>query len=225
MFVSRGSKHKCSSLIKVIAVAGLMISVTACGSLGGDSKETPPAPTATVRATQDPGASPTVESNASTAVPLTTAESSPAYIASPAASPAATDPSATPLNETLVTSIIEVVVSAVAVPGTPVVVSTPALSTPVAAGTPSAALTVTSCEPNDVPQFTGNGAEYVVKEDLNFRVGPGSDCDAIGNLLVAGTQVTVISDPVVREGDTTQWVQVSIDGEIGWVSLEYISPA
>ena len=63
-----------------------------------------------------------------------------------------------------------------------------------------------------------------MKEDLNFRVGPGSDCDAIGEPLSQGIHITVVSDPVVREGDPERWVQVNIDGQIGWVALDFIEP-
>lgn len=64
----------------------------------------------------------------------------------------------------------------------------------------------------------------MVTEDLNFRVGPGSDCDAIGDPLAQGAHLTVISDPVAREGDPARWVQVNVDGQIGWVAQEFIEP-
>ncbi len=233
MLRTRDFRLKSSSVAKCVVGVVLMVSLTACGSIGGDSKETPPAPTATISPTQVPGASPTVELSAatSTPLPLVTLEPSPAIAASAAASPATTSSSNTPSNESIVTSIIGVITTSIANSGasgaasTPVGDSTPTAATPMSEATPVSALSVTSCQPDEVPPFTGTSAEYVVTEELNFRAGPGSDCDPIGVPLEAGTQLTVISDPVVREDDTTRWVQVSVDGEIGWVSLEFISPS
>lgn len=85
-------------------------------------------------------------------------------------------------------------------------------------------MTVASCEPPQVPPFTGTNPNYVVMEDLNFRVGPGSDCDVIGDPLSQGVRLTVTSNPVVREDSPDRWVQVNVDGQIGWVAEEFIEP-
>lgn len=85
---------------------------------------------------------------------------------------------------------------------------------------------VTSCAPKSIPPFTGNSANYVVKEQgLNFRAGPGTDCDTLGDPLDANTPVTVLSDPVTRKGETSQWVEVQINGQDGWVATDFIAPA
>jgi uncharacterized protein YraI len=86
---------------------------------------------------------------------------------------------------------------------------------------------VTSCAPEDIPPFTGENPSYVVLEDLNFRAGPGSDCDIIaGDPLVAGVGLTVRGGPVVREGeDELQWLQVEVAGVTGWVAADFVAPA
>lgn len=83
-----------------------------------------------------------------------------------------------------------------------------------------------SCTPNTIPPFTGNSPDYVVQaQGLNFRAGPGTDCDALGDPLDSGTAVTVLSDPVLRKGDTTEWVKVEVNGQDGWVAASFIAPA
>lgn len=222
------SKLRPSSVMRAVAAVGLLISVTACGSLGGSSKETPPPPIATVWATQQSEASATA---AATPELFPTMESTPVTVASPVASATATvtatlavtPAGATPNVQSVLTDILAGMPSTSA--ATPVAgASTPSQMATPSASTPVAALTVTSCEPNEVPQFTGTKPDYVVKEDVNFRVGPGSDCDVIGDPLSQGVRLTVISDPVVREGDPARWVKVNVDGQIGWVALEFIEP-
>lgn len=86
--------------------------------------------------------------------------------------------------------------------------------------------TVDSCEPDDVPEFTGDVDAFVVVENLNFRTGPGVGCDPVSDaLLESGTELTVTSDPVVRDGEGTEWIRVEVEGEEGWVATEYIEPA
>lgn len=236
------SKHRFSSLMRAVAAIGLLVLVTACGSLGGDSKETPPPPTATVWPTQQPEIPATAVSTP--AASSSTVESSPVTMASPAASPAApttVPPTATTVaaeaggatpNALVLPTEAPTEVAPTTNAATPALnastpvssLATPAAATPVAASTPAAALIVTSCEPNEVPQFTGTNPDYIVKEDLNFRVGPGSDCDAIGDPLAQGVHLTVVSDPVAREDSPDRWVQVNVDGQIGWVALEFIEP-
>lgn len=91
--------------------------------------------------------------------------------------------------------------------------------------TTAEAVTVDSCEPDDVPDFTGDSAEFLVVENLNFRTGPGSDCDLIGDsVLESGAEIVVTSDPVLRDGEETEWVRVEVEGEEGWVAAEFIEP-
>jgi SH3-like domain-containing protein len=97
-------------------------------------------------------------------------------------------------------------------------------STP--SGNPSSeAVTVDSCEPENVPEFTGESDAFVVVENLNFRSGPGSDCSLVReDVLISGLEVRVTSDPVVREGDDSEWVRIEVDGQEGWVATEFIEP-
>lgn len=88
-----------------------------------------------------------------------------------------------------------------------------------------ATVTVDSCEPEVVPEFDGDTDAYVVVDNLNFRTGPGVDCDPIGeSVLESGTALTVTSEPVIREGEDTEWVRVEVEGQEGWVSADFIEP-
>jgi hypothetical protein len=114
-----------------------------------------------------------------------------------------------------------------AVGSTPVAVASPPASpvsgTPVAAAQPPV---VNSCDIADVPAFTGEGTTYVLNVDLNFRAGPGSDCDIIGDgPLGEFSDVEVIGGPVIREGDDTpEWVQVQVGEQTGWLAWEFLEP-
>ncbi len=242
------SKRSLLFWVKALLTVTVLMSVTACGSLGGGSKEKPTAaPSETVLATQQLEASPTAHVLAGTPVLASTGASTPEAAQQTStqsvSTPASLQPNpgnsvsvvATPHAANGIPTVVTAQRSGATPSGvassTPAGVSTPVSgSTPGVAGTPAnaaspvAALTVTSCEPDAVPQFTGNNPDFVVKEDLNFRSGPGADCVTIADMLSPGVQLTVVSDPVVREGETTRWVQVNVDGQIGWVALEYIEP-
>lgn len=87
---------------------------------------------------------------------------------------------------------------------------------------------VDSCDVVEAPPFSGDSADFVTAEEVNFRLGPGSDCDTLlDGPLTIGIAVTVLSDPVVRSDDPDgiEWVQVDVDGEIGWIATEFIEPA
>lgn len=103
--------------------------------------------------------------------------------------------------------------------------ATPAeIASPDADVTPDSAV-VESCNPEDVPEFTGDTETFVVVENLNFRTGPGVDCDPVGeSLLESGASLTVTSDPVVRDGEDTEWVRVEVEGQEGWVATQFIEP-
>lgn len=77
-----------------------------------------------------------------------------------------------------------------------------------------------------MPAFSGENDQYVTTTDLNFRTGPGSDCDLIDDqVLATGTEVTILSDPVERDGDESLWVQIEADGQEGWVSADFVEEA
>ena len=84
---------------------------------------------------------------------------------------------------------------------------------------------VDSCSPDAIPPFEGDNPNFVTTVDLNFREGPGEDCDQIGDPLGAGRDVVVLSEPVTREGEDQEWIQVEVDGETGWVAAQFIEPA
>jgi len=107
---------------------------------------------------------------------------------------------------------------------TPAVAGASPAASPSAA-TPAAALTVTSCEVPDVPPFTGDQTVFALTTDVNFRTGPGADCDmALETPLGAFQQVEVIGGPVIRQDDRSEWVQVDVQGTQGWVSFEFLAP-
>jgi hypothetical protein len=113
-------------------------------------------------------------------------------------------------------------------PGTPGLVITeetvPAQEVDLAAIEPVA---VDSCEPGDVAPLLDGAVTYVTNSNVNFRTGPGSDCETIGDgPLGPSLPVAVISAPVVREGEEDfTWVQVEINDITGWVVLDALDPA
>jgi hypothetical protein len=88
-------------------------------------------------------------------------------------------------------------------------------------------VTVTSCDPDNVPAFAGEVTDFLTVTDVNFRAGPGTDCDLVVDIPIgANNSVTVLSGPVVREGEEDfTWVQVQIVDDIGWIVLDSIEPA
>jgi hypothetical protein len=103
-----------------------------------------------------------------------------------------------------------------------------ASASPAASPAGTGAVKVDSCDVVDAPPFSGGDENQQVTEELNFRVGPGADCDpAFDAPLEVGTDVVVLSDPVVRSDldDGTEWIQVEVDGETGWVAAEFVEPA
>jgi hypothetical protein len=82
---------------------------------------------------------------------------------------------------------------------------------------------VESCEVDEYPPFTGTDATRVTAIEVNFRVGPGTDCEAIGEPLASGTTVEILSDPVVRDGaPELSWVAVSVEGTEGWLATDFL---
>jgi hypothetical protein len=87
-------------------------------------------------------------------------------------------------------------------------------------------LTVSSCEPDNVPVIALQSPEFTTIVDVNVRVGPGADCEALPISPVgAFLPVTVIAGPVQREGEDFVWVQVEVAGAIGWIVTEALEPA
>ncbi|MDQ3444020.1 MAG: hypothetical protein M3490_10475 [Chloroflexota bacterium] len=88
-------------------------------------------------------------------------------------------------------------------------------------------VTVAGCEPETVPPLEGASLEFITVTDVNFRTGPGADCDTIGTGPIGtNVPVTVLSGPVVREDDDQfEWVQVQILDQTGWVVIDVLEPA
>lgn len=106
-------------------------------------------------------------------------------------------------------------------------------ATPPAFGTPQVGeldelspIAVDGCETDQIPSFNGDVTQFVTVIDVNFRTGPGADCEQIGDdPISADVEVTLLSGPVVREDDTEfVWVQVDINGEVGWIVTSAITP-
>jgi hypothetical protein len=100
--------------------------------------------------------------------------------------------------------------------------------TPVATAEEADAAEVDSCDVVEAPSYSGDSSSFVTSEEVNFRIGPGSDCDSVlDGPLGEGVEMTVLSDPVVRSDDPDGilWVQVEIDGDVGWIAAEFIEAA
>ena len=82
---------------------------------------------------------------------------------------------------------------------------------------------VSDCEePEELPERTGRQNRVVAADDgLILRSGPGTSCDEITSLAL-NTPVRVISGVVEAEDDDVEWVKVDVDGEEGWVSVEFL---
>lgn len=86
--------------------------------------------------------------------------------------------------------------------------------------------TVESCQVDEIPPYTGDQPVQVTTEDVNFRSGPGTDCDLVfDEPLGVGAVAEVLSDPVTREGEPEfTWVAINIDGTVGWIVSDFLEP-
>ncbi len=111
----------------------------------------------------------------------------------------------------------------------------PEVATPAAGATPDSIplaelepIAVTGCDPGTIPPYSGAQVNFLTNADVNFRTGPGADCETIGDGPI-GTNipVTVLGGPVIREDADDQfiWVQAQILDETGWVVIEVLDPA
>lgn len=118
------------------------------------------------------------------------------------------------------------------VEGTPAVVAGAVAATPVASpaspiaqASPVAPLVVSGCDVAEVPPFTGEQATYRLTTDLNFRAGPGAECDlALEDPIGVFQTVEIIGGPVVRADDGSEWVQARVLDTEGWLALEFLEP-
>lgn len=94
------------------------------------------------------------------------------------------------------------------------------------AASPIAQLEISGCEVPDVPGFLGDSNVFVLTADVNFRSGPGVDCDPVLEEPVGeGQIVLVLGGPVTQTDDDSEWVQIEVDGEPGWITTEFIEPS
>lgn len=88
---------------------------------------------------------------------------------------------------------------------------------------PVAQLTIDGCDVPDVPGFLGDNPNRTITEDVNFRSGPGVNCETVTeDGLGAGQTVEIIGGPVTQAEDDTEWVQVEVNGELGWITTEFL---
>ncbi|HEV2066897.1 MAG TPA: SH3 domain-containing protein [Thermomicrobiales bacterium] len=131
-----------------------------------------------------------------------------------AATPAGTAPVATPA----VTATVEEPVVDEGTPGIPSDEAVGALEEVLAVAE--------SCTVETFPAYEGDAPVQVTTADVNFRAGPGTDCELISEPLPPGTTVEVLSEPVSREGQPDfEWVAVSVNGTQGWIATDFIEPA
>ena len=91
---------------------------------------------------------------------------------------------------------------------------------------PIAGIAVVGSEVPNVPEFEDDVVDYITVAEVNFRSGPGTECDPIiDEPLGEGVEVVVIGGPVTQSTDNTIWLQVEVDDVPGWVSEEFIEPA
>ncbi|MCA9832511.1 MAG: hypothetical protein KC435_01055 [Thermomicrobiales bacterium] len=94
------------------------------------------------------------------------------------------------------------------------------------AASPVAQLSVEGCEVPDVPIYSGTNTEVTLTSDVNFRSGPGTDCDPLSDEpLGEGQTVTVTGGPVTQAADGSEWIEVEVNGQKGWISTEFVEPA
>ena len=230
---------------------GLSLLLSACG---GDSDEATPTATASAdvstSAATAPPTVPPVTSPTESAVQAT--PTTPLI----SASPTVDDPAATPATVVdLTESPATAATIAIATSGaTPAVTPAPVGSPPVLEGvtsdnpgdgtggsgltdrpdeeqatpaaSPVAQLTIEGCEVPDVPNYTGENPDVTLTADVNFRSGPGTDCDTLlEEPLGEGQVVTITGGPVTQAADDSEWVQVEVNGTNGWITTEYLEPA
>lgn len=91
---------------------------------------------------------------------------------------------------------------------------------------PIAQLTISGCEVPDVPGFLGDSNIFVLTADVNFRSGPGVTCDPIFEEPIGDGQIVlVLGGPVTQADDGTEWVQIEVNGEPGWITNDFLEPA
>jgi hypothetical protein len=86
---------------------------------------------------------------------------------------------------------------------------------------------VESCSPSEIVPLAGDQTAYFTLSEVNFREGPGADCDTIADEpLAEGVDVVVSSAPVTRvDEEDLVWIQVEVDGEQGWVVIDALARA
>lgn len=87
------------------------------------------------------------------------------------------------------------------------------------------AIEVDSCDVVEVPPYAGTTTAFVTADDVNFRIGPGSDCASVlDGPLGPDVAVEVVGGPVVRsdDADNILWLQVNVADDTGWIAQEFL---
>ncbi len=91
---------------------------------------------------------------------------------------------------------------------------------------PVAQLEIIGCEVPDVPGFLGESNVFELTADVNFRSGPGVECEPVFDEPIGeGQIVLVLGGPVTQSEDGSEWVQIEVNDETGWISTDFIEPA
>lgn len=217
-------------------VLGLAMILAACGGGSGDDPTPTSPPTTTIaKPTQPPVNIPstpeTVVAESPTVVVATPDITVPVMMGTPIVGPVdLTGDDATPVAEVVPVSTIVWVVSDTPGDGTggsgapgERENTEPEVATPEVAGTPVAQLTIEGCELPHVPTYIGDSDQAELIEDVNFRSGPGVDCEPLlDEPLGSGQTVTVTGGPVTQAADGSEWVEIEVNGTRGWVSADFI---
>ncbi len=217
-------------------VLGLAMILVACGGGSGDDPTpTPPPTTTTAKPTQPPVVIPstpvTVVVETPTAVIATPTVTVPVMMGTPTVGPVdLTGDDATPVAEVPAVPTVVWVVSDTPGDGTggsgapgERENTEPEVATPEVVGTPVAQLTIEGCELPHVPTYIGDSDQGQLIDDVNFRSGPGVDCEPLLDEPLGGGQtVTVTGGPVTQAADGSEWIEIEVNGTRGWIRSDFI---
>lgn len=90
---------------------------------------------------------------------------------------------------------------------------------------PIAQLEISGCEVPDVPGFLGESNIFELTAEVNFRSGPGINCDPLLDEPIGEGQIVVIvGGPVTQTEDGSEWVLIEVEGQSGWITNDFLEP-